>query len=33
MIADFQEYAADLARIIEKNGIVKVKGIPIKWKS
>ena len=33
MIADFQEYAADLARIIEKNGIVKVKGDSIKWKS
>ncbi len=32
MIADFQEYAADLARILEKNGIVKLKGNSIKWK-
>lgn len=32
IIADFQEYAADLARILEKNGIVKVKGNFIKWK-
>ena len=32
MIADFQEYAADLVRIIEKNGLVKVKGDSIKWK-
>jgi hypothetical protein len=32
IIADFQEYAADLARILEKNGVVKVKGNSIKWK-
>ncbi|MDD4653332.1 MAG: hypothetical protein PHQ34_14015 [Methanothrix sp.] len=32
IIADFQEYAADLARILEKNGNVKVKGNSIKWK-
>jgi len=32
IIADFQEYAADLARILEKNGIVKLKGNSIKWK-
>jgi hypothetical protein len=32
IIADFQEYAADLARILEKNGLVKVKGNSIKWK-
>ncbi len=32
IIADFQEYAADLARILEKNGLVKIKGNSIKWK-
>jgi hypothetical protein len=32
IIADFQEYAADLARILEKNGLIKVKGNSIKWK-
>jgi hypothetical protein len=32
IIANFQDYAADLARILEKNGLVKVKGNSIKWK-
>ena len=32
IIADFQEYSADLARILEKNGLIKVKGNSIKWK-
>ena len=33
IIADFQEYAADLARILEKNGLIKIKGNSIKWKA
>ena len=32
IIADFLEYASDLARILEKNGLIKVKGNSIKWK-
>jgi hypothetical protein len=32
IIADLQQMSADLARILEKNGIVKIKGNAIKWK-
>jgi len=32
IIADFQQMSADLARILEKNGVVKIKGNAIKWK-
>ena len=32
IIADFQEMAADLSRILEKNGVFKIKGNAIKWK-
>ena len=32
IIADFLEMAADLSRILEKNGVIKIKGNAIKWK-
>ena len=32
IIADFLEMAADLSRILEKNGVFKIKGNAIKWK-
>jgi hypothetical protein len=33
LIADFQDYAADLARILEKHGLIKIKGESIKWRT
>jgi len=32
IITDFQEVASDLSRILEKNGVFKIKGNAIKWK-
>jgi len=32
IIADFQEVASDLSRILEKKGVFKIKGNAIKWK-
>ena len=32
IIADFLEMATDLSRILEKNGVIKIKGNAIKWK-
>ena len=32
IIADFQEMAAELSRILEKNGVIKIKGNAMKWK-
>jgi len=32
IIANFQQMSADLARILEKNGVIKIKGSAIKWK-
>ncbi|OPY54329.1 MAG: hypothetical protein A4E49_01148 [Methanosaeta sp. PtaU1.Bin112] len=32
LIADFLDYASDLARILEKHGLIKIKGESIKWR-